>query len=335
MSDRRGAPSRRAVVTVLTMAAVLALLASLVADAQPPGKVPRVGVISEFAPAHPFIASFRQGLRELGYTEGQNIVVDFRHAQGALDRVSSFAAELIALNVGVLVVGGTESAKLVKAKTTTVPIVFVTSGDPVGSGLVTSLARPGGNATGLSIVTPELSSKQLELLRSLVPRASRIAVLYNPVNPAARSTLNEARDTARSLAIELQAFEVRSRHGLPNAFSMLVGWRPGAMLVLPDPMLGNELAQIAKLAAQNALPAMYVRREFAEAGGLLSYGPSFADNYRRGATYVDRILKGARPADLPVQQPTKFELVVNGRTAKTLGLTIPQAVLLQADRVIE
>ena len=198
-----------------------------------------------------------------------------------------------------------------------------------------SLARPGGNATGMSILSPELSRKQLELLKAAVPKVSRVAVLYNPVNPAGGATVNETRAAARSLGVELQVFEVRYRNELANAFSALTGWHAGALLVLPDPIFGNELVQISKLAAQSRLPAMYLRREFAEAGGLLAYGPSFSDNYRRGATYVDKILKGAKPADLPVEQPTKFELVINRKAAKALRLTIPQAVLLQADQVID
>ena len=323
-------------VAVLTM--LLALphaVVPLVAEAQPAGKVPRVGVVGEFSPAHPFIAAFRQGLRELGYIEGQSIVVEYRHAHGALDRVPNLAIELIRLKVDVLVVGGTESAKFVKAQTTTVPIVFVTSGDPVGSGLVASLARPGGNATGMSILSPELSGKQLELLRAALPQVSRVAVLYNPLNPARGATLNETREVARSLGVELHVVEVRHGHELANAFSALAGWRAGALLVLPDPLFGNELTQISQLATKYRLPAMYVRREFVDAGGLLAYGPSFSDNYRRAPTYIDKILKGAKPADLPVQQPTKFEFVINLKAAKTLGLTIPRAVLLQADQVIE
>jgi putative ABC transport system substrate-binding protein len=320
---------------LILLVALAVVVAPLVAEAQPAGKVPRVGVIGEFSPTHPFIASFRQGLRELGYTEGQSIVVEYRHAYGVLDRVGNFAVELIRLKVDILVVGGTVSAQLAKAQTTTVPIVFATSGDPVGSGLVASLGHPGGNVTGMSIVSPELIGKQLELLKAAVPKASRVTVLYNPVNPASRYALNATRDAARTLGVELQLLEVRQPKELPSAFSALTGWQAGALLLLADPMLGNQLDHIAKLAAKGRLPAMYLRAEFAEAGGLLAYGPSFADNYRRAATYVDKIIKGAKPADLPVQQPTKFELVINLRTAKALGLTIPQLLLLQADQVIE
>ena len=324
--------NRRAFITGITGGL---LAAPLAAEGQQAGKVHRIGVIGEFSPTHPVVAAFRQGLRELGYTEGQSILVEYRHAHGALDLVPNFVAELIRLKVDLLVVGGTVSAQLAKAQTTTVPIVFATSGDPVGSGLVASLARPGGNATGLTIFSPELSGKQLEFLKAAVPKVSRVTVLYNPVNPAAESALNATRESARALAVELQLLGVHEPSELPSAFSALTGWRAGALLVLADPVLGNELAQISKLAAKNRLPAMYLRREFAEAGGLLAYGPSFSDNYRRAATYVDKILKGAKPADLPVQRPTKFELVINLKTAKALGLTIPPSLLQRADQVIE
>jgi putative ABC transport system substrate-binding protein len=243
--------------------------------------------------------------------------------------------ELIRLKVEVLVVGGTMSARLAKAQTTTVPIVFATSGDPVRSGLVASLARPGGNATGISIVSPELSGKQLELLKEVIPKASRVGVLYNPVNPAAGDALKVTREAAHALALDLQLLGVSQPRGLPDAFSTLTTWRAGGVLVLADPFLGNEIQQIASLAAKSRLPAIYVRGEFGEAGGLLAYGPSFSDNYRRTATYVDKILKGSRPSDLPVEQPTKFELVINLKTAKELGLTIPPSLLARADQVIE
>jgi putative tryptophan/tyrosine transport system substrate-binding protein len=307
----------------------------LVTEAQAADKVPRIGVIGEFFPTHPFVAAFRQGLRELGYIEGESIVVEYRHAHGALDQVTNFAAELVRLKVDILVVGGTESAQLARAQTTTVPIVFATSGDPVASGLVATLGRPGGNATGLSILSPELSGKQLELLRAVVPKVPRVAVLYNPANPATGSLQDATRNAAGTLGVEPQFFEVHRPSELPNAFSALTRWRAGALLVLPDPVLGGELARIAKLAAAHRLPAMYVRREFTEVGGLLAYGPSFPDNYRRAAAYVDKILKGAKPADLPVQQPTKFEFVINIKAAKALGLNVPPSLLAQADAIIE
>jgi putative tryptophan/tyrosine transport system substrate-binding protein len=320
---------------LIVVAYVAVLLGPLACDAQPALKVPRIGMINEFSAAHPFVAAFRRGLAELGYTEGQSIIVEYRHADGALDRVSNFAAELVRLRVEVLVVGGTRSAQLARAQTTTVPIVFATSGDPVSSGLARSLAHPGGNATGISIVSPELSGKQLEFLKVAVPKSSRVSVLHNPTNPAAQNALTATREAARTLALELQLLEVRQPNELPSAFSTLTGWGAGGLLVLPDPVLGNELDQIAKLAAKNRVPAIYLRREFAETGGLMAYGPSFPDNYRRAAVYVDRILKGAKPADLPIEQPTKFELVINLKAAKTLGLRFPRSLLSRADDLIQ
>jgi putative ABC transport system substrate-binding protein len=321
---------------IFVVALALSIVAApLDADAQQAGKVPRVGVIGETSPTDSFLVAFRQGLRELGYIEGRSIVIEYRYAHGALDQAPKLAAELIRLEVDVLMVGGTIAAQSAKALTTTVPIVFALAGDPVGSGLVASLARPGGNATGMSNLVPELSGKQLELLKAAVPQVSRVTVLYNPVNPVAGSTLNGAREAARALAVELQVLEVRQPNELANAFSALAAWRAGALLALSDPVFGSDLAQLSKRAAKNRLPAMYASRRFAEAGGLLAYGPNYSDNYRRAATYVDKILKGTKPADLPVEQPTKFELVINLKTAKALGLTIPQSLLARADEVLQ
>ena len=293
-------------------------------------------MLGELSPADPFLAAFRQGLRELGYTEGQNIVVEYKYAHGMVDRVPELVAELIRLKVAVLVVGGGAAARSAKAQTKTVPIVFVLPGDPVGSGLVASLARPGGNATGTSTLLPELSRKHLELLKAAVPRVSRVTVLYNSAGrPVAGLALDATREAARALAVELQVLEVRQPNELVSAFAAARAQRAEALLALSAPVFGNQLAQLAELAAKHRLPAIYVRREFAEAGGLLAYGPSFPDNYRRAATYVDKLLKGAKPADLPVEQPTKVELVINLKTAKALGLTIPQSLLLRADEVIQ
>ena len=317
------------------MPIVAVLVAPLTTDAQPVQKVPRVGVIGEGSASATYLAAFRQGLRELGYIEGHNIVVEYRYAHGQLDQVAKLAADLIRLDVDVLVVGGTVSTRSAKAATTTVPIVFTLAGDPVGSGLVASLARPGGNATGLSNVMAELSGKQLEILKTAMPQVSRVGVLHNPASPTHRSALDDARRAARSLAVEMKVLEIRQPNELGRAFSALTDWRAGGLLALSDPVIGYELAQLSQLAAQHRLPAIYGRAEFAELGGLLAYGPSFSDNYRRAAGYVDRILKGAKPADLPVQQPIKFELVINMKTAKVLGLTVPQSLLLQADKIIE
>ncbi len=312
-----------------------ALLAPLAARAQRPEKIPRVGVIGERGASDPFIDAFRQGMRELGYTEGQNVLIEYRHVDGVLDRVPAFARELIRLPVDVLVVAGTVSTRHARAETTTVPIVFALPGDPVGSGLVASLAHPGGNATGMSSLHPELGGKQLELLKAIAPRIARVAVVYNPISPTWERFFVGVREAARTLAVDSQFVEVRAPNELASALSTLTQRRPDALLILSDPVFGGQLVQLAQFATKNRLPALYARREFAEAGGLLAYGPSFEDNFRRTATYVDKILKGAKPSELPVQQPTRLELVINRKTANTLGLTVPQSLLLRADEVIQ
>lgn len=309
--------------------------ASLDVSAQAAGKVPLVGVIGERTPPDPFLDAFRQGLRERGYVEGRSILIEYRSVHGVLARAPDYAAELLRLKVDILVVGGTVAAQSAKARTATVPIVFTLSGDPVGSGLVDSLARPGGNATGLTNLISELPRKQLELLKTAAPQLSRVTLLYNPANPSAILALKGAREAARALGLELQFLEVRQSNELERAFSALTAWRAGAVLAVSDPVFGNVLVQLSALAVTNRLPAMYASREFAKAGGLIAYGPNFSDNYRRAATYVDRILKGANPADLPVEQPTKFDLVINAKTAKALGLTIPPSLLLQVTEFIE
>jgi putative ABC transport system substrate-binding protein len=233
------------------------------------------------------------------------------------------------------VVDGTPTTAVAKAATTTIPIVFTLAGDPVGTGLVASLARPGGNVTGLSNLTGELSGKQLQLLKEAIPPLTRVAILYNPINPATAAMLSRAKEAARALAVEVQPVEVREPGELASTFSAMSTGRAGAFLALADAVLTAQRGRLLDLAARNRLPAMYATRDWAEGGGLMAYGPSFADNFRRAATFVDKILKGARPADLPVEQPTKFELVINLKTAKALGLTIPQSVLLRADEVIQ
>jgi putative ABC transport system substrate-binding protein len=279
-----------------------------------------------------FLSAFRQGMLEKGYIEGRNIIIEYRYVQGVVDRFPALVDELIRLKVDVLVVGGTLAAQSAKAATATVPIVFTLVSDPVGAGLVASLARPGGNATGLSNIIYELSATQLQVLKEAVPKVSRVAVLHNPLNSG--RALNTVRDAARALGVELQVLEVRQPPELASAFSALTARHADAVLALSDPVFGNEV-QLSNLAAANRLPAMYATREFAEAGGLLAYGPNFPDNYRRAASYVDRILKGAQPGDLPVEQPTRFEFVINLKTAKALGLTIPQSLLQRADQLIQ
>ena len=324
--------SRRAALAVLLAVGTRAPAAAF---AQQPPRAPRIGVIGERSPSDPFLVAFRRGMSKLGYVDGRNITIEYRYAQGALDQVPRLAKELIDLKVDVLVVGGTVSTQSVMKVSRSVPIVFATVGDPVGSGIVASLARPGGNVTGLASSSFELSGKQLELLRTAVPKLSRVTVLYNPLNSSAKAAIDTTKNAAGALRVELQFLEVRQPENLSGAFSALAPWRPGGLLVFADPVFGSQLPRLAKLAAVQRLPAMYLRSEFAEAGGLLAYGPSFTDNYRRAAAYVDKILKGAKPADLPVEQPTKFDLAVNLKTAKTLGLTLPQELLGRADQVIQ
>ena len=320
--------------TLLIGLAVLAVPSIAIAE-QAAGKVPRVGVLGEQSSREPRLEAFRQGLRELGYIEGRNIVIEYRYAHGVVARFPELTMELLGLKVDVLVVGGTGAAHAAKSQTTTVPIVFAIGGDPVGTGLVTSLARPGGNATGLSALVAETSGKQLELLKAVTPKISRVAILINPANSGSRLPVTRTREAARALALDLRVLEVRRQNELASAFAALTAWRAGAVLVVSDPLFGNELTEISRLAATYQMPTIYNRREFAEAGGLLAYGPSYSDNYRRAATYVDKILKGAKPADLPVEQPTRFELVINLKTAKVFGITIPHSVLVRADEVIE
>lgn len=305
---------------------------SVSVGAQPAGKVPKIGVIAERVFPDPMLETFIEGLRDLGYIEGQNVVIERRYGQGTVDRYPALVAELIGLKVDVLVVGGSVAAQSAKAATKTIPIVFTSVGDPVAAGLVASLARPGGNATGLSVVA-ELSGKQLELIKSVSPKTIRVAVLHNPLSSGA--AIKVTREAARALGLELQPFEVRQPSELSRALSMVKEQHAEAILAVSDPVMGNSLTQLSKFALMHRLPAIYSRSEFAQEGGLLAYGPSFATSYRRAAAYVDRILKGAKPGDLPVEQPTQFELVINLRTAKALGLTVPQAMLQRADRVIE
>ena len=303
--------------------------------AQQPARIPRIGVIGERSSSDSFVVAFRQALRELGYVEGRNVVVEFRSTNGQLGRVPEIARELVGMPVDVLVVGGGVSAQHAKAVTLTVPIVFATVGDPAGIGLVASLARPGGNLTGMSNLQSELGGKQLELLKEVAPRIARVAVLYNPDSPISPAVVRNVQDAARRLAVELVFMDVRGPDELPGALAALAQRRVDALLVLSDPVFGSQLAKIAQAAARLRLPAVYSHRGFAEAGGLLAYGPNFEDNYRRAASYVDRILKGAKPADLPVQQPTKLELIVNAKAAKALDLAIPQPLLLRSDDVVQ
>jgi putative ABC transport system substrate-binding protein len=332
----RGLASRR--VFLATMS--LGLLAPIGTEAQPAGKIARIGYLSLNAGANTHLGdAFRQGLRDLGYVEGRNVVIELRDAGGKPERLPALAAELVALKVDVILTGGgTPPALAAKQATKTIPIVFASAPDPVTDGLVTSLARPGGNVTGLSNLNAELVGKCLEQLKQAAPGATRVAVLSQPGfvdERTGKDMLKAAEVAARTLGVRLQLVEARGPADLDRAFSEMTKAHAGALTVLPSAMLFTARRRLADLATKNRLPAVYAQREFVEAGGLMSYGPSLADLFRRAATYVDKILKGAKPADLPVEQPTKFELVINLKTAKALGLTIPQSLLLRADEVIQ
>jgi ABC-type uncharacterized transport system substrate-binding protein len=314
------------------------LAAPLAAEAQQPAKVPRIGYLAPSLAANPQNhEAFRQGLRDLGYVEGGNVVLEYRDAEGKPERFPALAAELVALKVDVIVAPTTLAAVAAEQATRTIPIVFATAGDPVTSGLVISLARPGGNVTGLSILAPELVGKRLELLTQAVPGVSRVAVLWHPGGMGERMDKDMAKEAdaaARALGVRLHFVEARGPADFERAFSDVTRGHAGALTVLGSTMFSDERRRLVDLAARNRLPAVYTSKEFVDAGGLMAYGPNVADLYRRAATYVDKILKGATPTDLPVEQPTKFVLVVNLKTAKALGLTIPPSLLLRADEVI-
>jgi putative ABC transport system substrate-binding protein len=315
----------------------LALLAApLAAIAQPAGKVP-LGFLSANAreAMSARTEAWRQGLRELGYIEGENIVVEYRFAEGRVDRLPALAAELVRLKVSVIVTEGTTATHFAKAATSTIPIVMAQDPDPVGTGFVTSLARPGGNITGLSNLRPDLGGKRLELLRETVPRLARVRVLGTSTTPGTDQTLRATELAASALGVQLQYLDVPSPRDIETGLQAASRGRADAILVLASPVLLSHRAQLTDLAAKDRLPAMYYTAEFVRDGGLMSYGVSAPDLFRRAAAYVDRILRGATPAELPVEQPTKFEFVINLKTAKTLGLTIPPAVLARADEVIE
>jgi len=326
-------------VALVAVLAVSLLAAPLAADAQQAGKVPRIGFLGVTSPSDrpSHLDAFRQRLRELGWVEGQNIVIDYRYAEGRVDRLPDLAAELVRLKVDLIVASaGTQAATAAKNATETIPIVMIYVRDPVGTGLIASLARPGGNVTGVSgSAGLELFAKQLELLKETVPKIRRVAILSNPDNAYHQLAIREVNVAARSLGVQLQLLEARGPNEFDGAFAAMAKERVGALLVLSDAIFGSHRTRLADLAARSRLPAAFGVRDDVEAGGLMSYGPSILDSYRQAATYVDRILRGAKPAELPVERPTKFELVINMKTAKALGLTIPQSVLLRADHVIE
>ena len=315
------------------------LTAPLAAFAQQKGKVWRIGFLA--ARSRPesldsdFFGGFPQGMRELGYVEGRNLVIEWRFADGRNERLLDLATELVQLKVDVILVAGTPATSAAQKTTTTIPIVMGNTNDPVGGGFVKSLARPGGNVTGLSNLLVDLGPKHLEMLASMVPKLPRVAVLRNPANSSNVRNLESIQAAAQQIGKVILAVEARTAKEIESAFLMMTQQNTDAVIVLTDAFLVDQRRQIAELATRNRLPSISSFREYTEAGGLMSYGPNFRDNFRRAATYVDKILKGAKPADLPVEQPTKFELVINMKTAKALGLTIPQSILVRADSVIE
>jgi len=310
-----------------------AVAAPLAAEGQLQRKPPRIGWLTDSVVHQQNVAAFRDGMRGLGYS---NVALDFQAAAGEVTKLPKLAAALVALKVDVVLTDGGTAALAAKQTISTVPVVMGTSGDPVGDGIVASLARPGGNITGLTISTGvEIQGKRLDLLREAVPRVGRVALLWNPGNPSARRNLVEIEATAKTLAVHIVSVEARNAQEIERAFEIAGENRAGALQTIPDAFLWSLRSRIVALAARYRLPAIYPESDFVTAGGLLAYGPSIPDNFRRAAIYVDRILKGAKPADLPIEQPTKFELVINLKTAKALGLTIPPSLLARADQVID
>jgi putative ABC transport system substrate-binding protein len=315
------------------------LVAPLAAEAQQPTKVYRVGRLTAFSPAQPspILAAFEQTLRDLGYVEGRNILLEYRYAEGSEERLRDQAAELVQLPVDVIVAEGAAATRAAQHATRTIPIVMAGTADPVAQGFVASLAQPGGNITGLSFLVEELPGKRLEFLKEVVPQSTRIAVLVNQAHPAYESTMHNLSEAARALGLHLHVVEVRRADELADAFTAMTRAGADAVIALEDAVLlnGSRGRVVADLAAKSRLPVMYAWREWVVAGCLLSYGPNELDTNRRAAVYVDKLLKGAKPADLPVEQPIKYDLVINLKTAKALGITIPPSLLLLADEVIQ
>jgi putative ABC transport system substrate-binding protein len=328
--------NRRKLLVALGASALAAPFGSF---AQQQGKVWRVGFLAlrqvAISDSDYYYGPFRQGMRKLGYVEGKNLIIEWRSADGKSERLPGLAVELVQLKVDVIVAGGTQATSTAQKATTTIPIVMGSIGDPVAGGFVKSLAHPGGNITGVSNIASNIGPKQLEMLLSMVPKLSRVAILVNPDNSALTTALKNVQATAQRTGVTILAFEARTPQEIENAFSQMTRQKAGGLIVTRDASLNQQVRQIAELAAKNRLPTIAGLREYVEAGGLMSYGTNLADQYRRAATYVDKILKGAKPADLPVEQPTKLELVINRKTAKALGLTIPQPLLISADKVIE
>jgi putative ABC transport system substrate-binding protein len=303
------------------------------ADAQQPTKVYRIGVLRPGSPTDSNIDAFRQGLRELGYVEGKNIVIEYRHAEGNLDRLPDLAAEMVRLKPDVIVVGSTRFAEAVKQATSTIPIVVGGGGDVVGAGLVSSLARPGGNVTGSTSISPDLSGKRLELLKEVVPKAARVGVLWYPGRD--EDEVKQTEMAGRILGIAIQSVRVQAVQEFESAYAALKRERANGVILIQGGFTLFHRNHLAELAARNRLPSMCEQSTWTDAGCLMSYGPSQTESWRRASTYVDKILKGTKPADLPVEQPKKFEFIINLKTAKQIGLTIPQSVLFRADKVIK
>jgi putative ABC transport system substrate-binding protein len=326
---------KAAILSILVAVVLLAL--GVIAEAQQPQKVSRIGFLNALFPTtNPArIEAFRQGLRDIGYVEGKNIVIEYRYAERKFDRLPALAAALVRLKVDVIVTSASQETRAAKEATNTIPIVMANEADPVGTGFVASLARPGSNITGLSTLSPELSGKRLELLKEIIPKLTRVAVLGNSTSPGNADTLKELELAAQELKVKLQYLDVLSVNDIETSFRAAGKERADAVLVLSDSLFTSQRMQIIDLAVKSRLPASYARPEFVQSGGLMTYGPNINDLYRRAATYVDKILKGTKPADLPVERPMKFELVINLKTAKQIGLTIPQSVLYRADKVIK
>jgi putative ABC transport system substrate-binding protein len=305
--------------------------------AQAPAKIRRIGLLSGHSPSDtaPWHQAFQLGLRDLGWIEGKNVSIEYRYAEGRSDRSPALAADLVRLNVDVIVASVTTDGLAAQQATRVIPIVLVAAGDPVAMGMVGSMARPGGNVTGLSSMTAELGGKRLELLKEMVPTLSRVAVLWNPRGAGSTLGWKEIALPARQLGLQLHSLEVRSPNDFDQAFEAATRARADALFIMPDPVITPNLKRIGGLAVKSRLPSIFHVSEFADAGGLVAYGPDRADLFRRAATFVDKILKGAKPGDLPIEQPTKLALVINMKTAKALGIKMPQSILQRADRVIE
>jgi len=327
---------RRKIIVALGASALAAPFASF---AQAQGKIWRVGFLATRARPMTldtdYVGAFLRGMRDFGYVEGKNLVIEWRFAEGRAELLPVLASELVQLKVDVIVINGLAAAFAAQKATATIPIVFPNTGDPIAYGFVKSLAQPGGNMTGVSNVSGDIVAKHLEMLLGMVSKLSRVAVLFNPSNKSNIQNLERVQSAAQKMSVKILPAEARTAPEIDKAFSAMVRDKAGAVIVINDTFFIQQRQQIVELAAKNRLPSISGVREYAEAGGLLSYGSSISDNWRRVATYVDKIFKGAKPGDLPVEQPTKFDLVINGKTAKALGLTIPQSLLISADKVIE